>query len=118
MRLGDVGVLRGGEGGVVVALEGEGVRVDKGGLARLDDQPGATCSRLTIGAARAKMAASGPSVDARDWPQLSTFVQTCLHPSPQWERETNLKYINVYQGSYRDKDSSADVILCKIERSY
>ena len=45
VRLGDVGVLCGGEGVVVVAL-GEGVRVDKGGLARLDDQPGATCSRL------------------------------------------------------------------------
>ena len=72
-----------------MALVGEGVGVDKDGLARLDDdQPGATCSRLTIGAARAKMAASGPSVDARDWPQLSTFVQTWLHPSPQWERVT------------------------------
>ena len=44
VRLGDVGVLRVGEGVVVVALEGEGVRVDKEGLARLDDQPGATCS--------------------------------------------------------------------------
>ena len=57
VRLGDVGVLRSGEGVVVVAL-GEGVRVDKGGLARLDDQPGATSSRLKSGAARAKMAAS------------------------------------------------------------
>ena len=61
MRLGDVGILRGGEGVVVVALEGEGVEIDKGGLARLvGAQPGGTCSRLTIVAARAKMAASGP----------------------------------------------------------
>ena len=51
--LGDVGVLRGGEGVVVVALVGEGVVLDKDGLARLDDaQPGATCSRLTIVAAK------------------------------------------------------------------
>ena len=90
VRLGDVGVLRGGEGVVVVPLVGGGVGVDKDGLARLDDaQPGATCSRLTIVAARAKMVASGPSVvDARNWPQLSTFVQTLLHLSPQWERVT------------------------------
>ena len=47
VRLGDVGVLCSGEGVVVVALVGEGVGVDKDGLARLDDaQPGATCSRL------------------------------------------------------------------------
>ena len=58
VRLGDVGVLCGGEGVVVVPLVGGGVGVDKDGLARLDDQPGATCSRLKSGAARAKRAAS------------------------------------------------------------
>ena len=77
VRLGDVGVLCGGEGVIVVALVGEGVGVDKGGLARLvGAQPGGTCSRLTI-------------VAARDWPLLSTLVQTWVHLPPQWERVTS-----------------------------
>ena len=45
VRLGDVGVFRVGEAVVVVALVGEGVVLDKGGLACLvGAQPGATCS--------------------------------------------------------------------------
>ena len=42
-RLGDVGLLHGGEG--VEALAGEGVELVKAGLARLGDAgPGASCS--------------------------------------------------------------------------
>ena len=73
-----------------MALVGGGAGVDKDGLARLVDQPGATCSRLTFEAAGAKMAASvQPPVDARNWLLLSTLVQTWVHPFPCWERVTS-----------------------------
>ena len=78
-----VGVLLVGEGEVVeLVLAQEGGVLAKAGLVRLGDQPGASCSRLRIGVAIAKMAAAGqPFVLARDWLMLSTLVQTWLHPS-------------------------------------
>ena len=85
-----VGVLLVGEGEVVeLALAQEGGVLAKAGLVRLGDQPGASRSRLRIGAAIANMAATGQqSVLTRDGLVLSTLVQTWLHPSLEWERVT------------------------------
>ena len=82
-----VGVLLVGEGEVVeLALAQEGGVLAKAGLVRLGVQPGASCSGLRIGAAIAKMAATGqPSVLTRDWLVLSTLVLCLLgwvHPFP------------------------------------
>ena len=78
-----VGVLLVGEGEVVeLVLAQEGGVLAKAGLVRLGVQPGASCSRLTIRALGAKMAACRqPSVVAGDWKLLSTLVQTRLQPS-------------------------------------
>ena len=87
-RVGDVvGVVHAGEGEVVeLALAQEGGVLAKAGLVRLGVQPGASCSGLRIGAAIAKMAATGqPSVLTRDWLVLSTLVLCLLswvHPFP------------------------------------
>ena len=73
-----VGVLLVGEGEVVeLALAQEGGVLAKAGLVRLGVQPGASCSRLRIGALRAKMAAfRQPTVLTRNWFRLCTLAQT------------------------------------------